>query len=486
MHSKVARHVGQWGLAMAATWFAGAAGMVSAGEPGAQPSQQEWFELQREVVQRYPHIGQAMGSSRHDGFGGDASRAIANRMASRDNPQALADAREMLKVEPIGEGTWFLRWPWVNSVVFETSEGLVLVDTGHAPAGPALVDTLKTLSDKPVHTVIFSHHHLDHAYGAWALEQLEENPRIIAHESFLHEMGLDVRLANYTNALLNNQHPDDVPRSLDEMVLPTETFAGKQKVLTIGGEEFILNHARSETDDHLWVHVPGRDLVVSGDMHQPFLPNAGNGKRRQRHLQEWADALRDMAALEPEVLLPLHGPVISGEAQVQEKLGVVASALESVVEQVVAGLNSGLPKHAIIESVALPEELAGHPDLETYYNTVNDVAKMAVREYSGWWDGIPGNWAPAPRAAQGQAIVDLAGGMDALVAHTRKLLESDPALAAHFADWASAAQPNDPQALQLGLDVYARRIQPGTPVNQIGVYIQHMAELLWRMEKGQR
>lgn len=456
---------------------------VQAATEEVRPSQQAWYALQREVVQRYPHIGEAMGASRHDGFGGDASRAIANRMASRDNPAALEDARNMLKVEEVGEGTWFLRWPWVNSVVFETPEGLVLVDTGHAPAGPALVDTLEELSDKPVHTVIFTHHHLDHAYGAWALEQLEESPRIIAHESFLHEMGLDVRLADYTNALLNNQHPDDVPRSLDEMTLPTETFAGKQKVLTIGGERFILNHARGETDDHLWVDVPGRDLVVSGDLHQPFLPNAGNGKRRQRHLQEWADALREMAAREPAVLLPLHGPAIRGETQVQGKLDIVASALESVVQQVVAGLNSGLPKHAIVESVSLPDELAGHPDLDTYYNTVQDMAKMAVREYSGWWDGIPSHWAPAPRAEQARAIVALAGGMDALVTRTRELLESDPTLAAHFADWAYAAQPDDPRVLQLGLDVYARRIQPGAPVNQIGVYVQHMAELLWRLQR---
>lgn len=474
---------GRAGAAIAILWLAGWTGAALADQAITELSQEAWFKLQREVVQRYPHIGEAMSASRHDGFGGAASRAIAHRMASRDNPEALADARNMLQVQAVGEGTWFLRWPWVNSVVFETAEGLVLVDTGYAPAGPALVDTLRELSDKPVHTVIYSHHHLDHAYGAWALAELEESPRIIAHESFLHEMGLDVRLANYTNALLNNQHPADVPRSLDEMVLPTETFPGNQKVLTIGGEEFILRHARGETADHVWVHVPGRDLVVSGDLHQPFLPNAGNGKRRQRHLQEWADALREMAARQPQTLLPLHGPAISGEAQVQAKLDVVASALESVVEQVVEGLNSGLPQYAVIESVKLPEELANHPDLDDYYNTVGDLAKMAVREYSGWWDGIPSHWAPAPRADQARAIVALAGGMDALVEHARGLLESDPALAAHFADWAWVAAPDDPRALQLGLDVYARRIQPGTPVNQIGVYVQHMAELLWRLER---
>ncbi len=453
-------------------------------EPRAELSAEalERFELRAELMREHAHILQSMMASEHAGFGGEASHAIANRMASRTDAAAIADARNKLQVETYGEDTWFLRLPWVNVAVFETAEGLVLVDTGYAPAGPALVDALGKLSDKPVHTIIYSHHHLDHAYGAWALLEAGEDPRIIAEESFLYEMGLDIRLASYTNALLNDQDPRDVPRSWDDVVAPTETFSGRA-TLEIGGEIFELHHARGETADHVWVHVPGRDIVVSGDLHQPFLPNAGNGKRRQRYLQEWADALREMAALEPKLLLPLHGPAMTEPTEIQRKLDVVASAFESIVQQVVDGLNAGLRQDQVVAAVRLPPELEGHPELDTYYNTVQDLAKMVVREYSGWWNGIPSQWTPAPLQAQGQTIVALAGGMDELVERARALLDSDPLLASHLADWAFHAQPDSPAALQLGLDTYARRIQPGIPLQEITLYLAHMADLKWRLRQ---
>jgi glyoxylase-like metal-dependent hydrolase (beta-lactamase superfamily II) len=448
--------------------------------PQLSPESVAQYDAKAQVMKENGHILKAMMDSEHAGFGGDVSHAIANRMASRTDEAAITDAREKLDIQSYGEGTWLLRFPWVNVAVFETSEGLVLVDSGYAPAGPALVETLRKISKKPVHTIIYTHHHLDHAYGAWALLEAGETPRIIAEERFLHEMGLDIRLANYTNARLNNQNPRDVPRQWADVIAPTETFRG-ETTLVIGGEEFVLTHARGETTDHIWVHVPSRDTVVSGDYHQPFLPNAGNGKRRQRYLQEWAEALREMASLEPALLLPAHGAAITNPVDIQEKLGVVASAFESIVQQVVEGLNAGLRQDEVVASVSLPPELDGHADLDPYYNTVPDLAKMVVREYSGWWDGRPANWAPAPLAAQGRAIVELAGGISPLVKKARTLLESDPQMASHLADWALFAEPDNPEVLQLGLETYARRIRPGLPLQEITVYLEHMANMKRRL-----
>lgn len=454
----------------------------TASMPAPKPKNVQRFELRAEVMREHGHILKAMLASEHAGFGGDVSFAIANRMASRSDPAAIADARAKLRVEKHGEGTWFLRLPWVNVAVFETEEGLVLVDTGYAPAGPALVEALRKLSDKPVHTIIYSHHHLDHAYGTWALIEAGESPRIIAEESFLHEMGLDIRLAEYANVKLNDQDPRDVPRSWDDIYAPTETFRG-QTTLSIGGEDFVLTHARGETADHLWVHVPSREVVVSGDLHQPFLPNAGNGKRRQRYLQEWAEALREMAALEPALLLPMHGPAMTEPEEIQNNLDVVASTFETITEQVIDGLNGGRRQDQVAASVRLPAALANHPQLDTYYNTVPDVARMAVREYSGWWDGIPSNWTPASREAQGRMIMQLAGGTEGLVQRARELLDSDPPLASHLADWAFHAAPDNAAVLQLGIDTYTRRIQPGVPLQEVNVYLSHLVELKWRLQQ---
>lgn len=458
-------------------------GAATAPTPQTQkkPENVERFELRAEVMREHGHILKAMLASEHAGFGGDVSFAIANKMASRGDAAAIADARDKLRVETYGEGTWFLRLPWVNVAVFETAEGIVLVDTGYAPAGPALLDALRELSDKPVHTIIYSHHHLDHAYGTWALIEAGESPRIVADESFLEEMGLDIRLADYANTRLNDQDPRYVPRSWEDVYAPTETFRG-HTTLTIGGEDFVLNHARGETADHVWVHVPSRDVVVTGDLHQPFLPNAGNGKRRQRYVSEWANALREMAALEPKLLLPMHGPAMTSSAEIQNKLDVVASTFESITQQVTDGLNAGLRQDEVVAAVKLPKELENHPQLDPYYNTVQDIAKMVVREYSGWWDGIPSHWTPATKQAQGRMIVELAGGMDDLVSRARELLHSDPLLASHLADWAFYAEPDNALVLQLGIDTYTRRIEPGIPLQEINVYLSHLVELKWRLQ----
>ena len=68
-------------------------------------------------------------------FGGEFSAAVAQNMFSR-LPEAIADAREKTEIVEVAPRTWLIRLPIVNAVLFETDEGLVLVDTGMGPAGP--------------------------------------------------------------------------------------------------------------------------------------------------------------------------------------------------------------------------------------------------------------------------------------------------------------------------------------------------------------
>ncbi len=439
----------------------------------------------QQILREYPHIVAAMSSSPHAGFGGPRSQAVGTRMYSRSDAAAIADVRAKLSIEEIAKGTWFIRIPYVNIVVFETSEGLVLIDSGYAAAGPALIETLHRISKKPVHTIVFTHHHADHAFGAWALLAEGQRPRIVAERSFLHELDIDLKLANYTNVRLNDQAPQDVPRSRGDVVLPTDTFSD-QTALTIGGETFVLHHARGETADQIWVHAPARGIVVSADYHQPFLPNAGNGKRRQRYLTEWAQALRAMIAASPNLVLPMHGPAIAGHASIEDRLGAVADALESIDQQVVAGLNAGLRRDQVVDRVSLPQPLASRPDMDTYYNRVSDVARMSVREYSGWWDDVPSHWSPSPMAAQAREFVALSGGQERVLARLKELLPTDAAMACHLADWAWLAAPEDRTTLEASLAAYANRIRPGVPAQEINVYLAQLSELKRRLDALRR
>lgn len=424
--------------------------------------------------------------SRGGSFNSEFSGAIANKMYSRTDAAAIADARAKLRVEPHGPRSWLLRLPFVNVAVFETDDGLVLVDSGYAPAGPALRDTLRQLSAKPVHTVILSHYHADHAWGAWALMDMGPggaSPRVVTTDSFVDQLSQDMRSHGL---IARNNQQITVPRNWDEVLRPTLTFHG-QATLRIGGEDFVLTHARGETEDQLWAWLPSRRIVVSADYYQGFMPNAGNGKRRQRFPEDWAKALRQMAALKPLRVLTMHGPALVGDAEIQDKLNAHASVLECIAEQVLKGLNAGLRVDQVVDSIELPAELAGRADLKPEYSTPKDIARMVLKQYGGWWDDIPSHWNPAPLAAQGQAIAALAGGPRPLIERARALAASEPATAASLADWAWLAAPDDLVVLQGALEVYRARLVDGTTSQEALTYREHMIRLKLRLaELGTR
>jgi glyoxylase-like metal-dependent hydrolase (beta-lactamase superfamily II) len=435
---------------------------------------------QGEVMREYPTLFKAI--MRGGSFSSDFSRPIANNMYSKTDAAAIADARAMLKIEPQGPRSWLLRFPFVNVAVFETDAGLVLVDSAYAPAGPALRDALRQISSKPVHTIILSHMHADHAWGAWALLQSGPGgtrPRIVATDQYVPQLGYEMRTFGLI-ARNNNQGLADVPRKLEDAVLPSLTFHGTLS-LSIGGETFVLKHARGETEDQLWVSVPARKVVVSADYYQDFLPNAGNGKRRQRFPDEWAAALRDMAAQNPERLLPMHGAALTGAADVQDRLLAHADMLDSISRQVVDGLNAGLRRDQAVDQVVLAPALAQRADAREVYVSVKDVARMVAKQYGGWWDDLPAHWNPAPAAAEAREVAALAGGVDKLMQRAQALLAANPALAAQLADWAWLAAPDDPAVLRGALAIYGGRIGPETTTQEALVYKEHMVRLKVRL-----
>ena len=271
-----------------------------------------------------------------------------------------------------------------------------------------------------------------------------------------------------------------MPHSWDEAIRPTLTFSGKT-TLTVGGESFTLTHARGETEDQLWVSVPSRRIVVSADYYQGFMPNAGNGRRRQRYVEDWAQALRQMAALNPQRVLTMHGPALVGEPQVQDKLVAHAMLLESIAEQTVRGLNAGLRPDQAVERVEVTPELARRDDLKPDYVSGRDIARMVAKQYGGWWDDVPSHWNPAPLAAQARAIAALAGGARPLIERAKAISRDDPAVAASLADWAWLAAPDDALVLQGALDVYGARIRDDTTTQEALVYLEHMIRLKLRL-----
>src|SRR5689334_752101 len=64
----------------------------------------------------------------------------------------------------VAERTWF-QSVFSGCTGFETDEGLVLVDCGLLQLGGKLATLLRQNTSAPVHTAIFTHGHVDHAFG---------------------------------------------------------------------------------------------------------------------------------------------------------------------------------------------------------------------------------------------------------------------------------------------------------------------------------
>ncbi len=429
------------------------------------------FDTRTVVLLENPEIMSRLGEG--GGFGGEHSVEAAMNMFGRTEA-AIEDVRKRTSVIEVGPRSYLVRMPIVNAAFFVTDEGVVLVDTGMGPAGPAIMDAIRSVTDAPIHTIIYTHGHVDHSYGTWAIMEAGENPQIVAHEALETRFNRYIRLRGSLSKYMS-QPLEQLPASEDDLVWPTRYFSDRLE-LEIGGETFVLQHHRGETDDQLYVWVPGRGALASADYYQGFLPNAGNGKRVQRHVEDWVVALREMAALEPAYLLPAHGAPITDTATIVENFSVLAEALQHIVDHTIEGLNAGKRKDEIFGSVELPEHLANHPTLNVQYVTPGDISKMLLKQYTGWWDDIPSNWTPAPIEDQGEMIIELAGGnIPAITDYARQLMARDIRLASHLTDWLFYARPDDAGVQQLVFDVYKTRIMdPASNTQEMITYLDQM------------
>jgi len=143
-----------------------------------------------------------------------------------------------------------------------------------------------------------------------------------------------------------------------------------------------------------------------------------------------------------------------------------------------------LAEHGRIASVSY---LAADPSLREQYVSVEDVSKMVIKRYTGWWDDLPSSWSPASLEAQAVAIAELAGGVDALVRAARTAIDGDVVMACHLADWAWLAAPDDPAVQELVLDVYeARIVDPASNTQEMLAYIDAMTAARRRQLAAER
>ena len=129
-----------------------------------------------------------------------------------------------------------------RNLVIDTSQGLVLTDPFHPKAARQLKILLdKKFPKKSVHSLIYTHYHLDHVRGGGIL-----NPQqIIAHK----------KCSTYWNEWKNN-----------DILKPTLSIDGDY-TLQVGQQNIeLLYLGRTHSDTNIAVYLPQSKVLFTGDL----------------------------------------------------------------------------------------------------------------------------------------------------------------------------------------------------------------------------
>ena len=233
-------------------------------------------------------------------------------------PQPSADA---IEVDKIKDNLYVLKGGGGNTAVFITAKGVVVVDTKNPGWGQPIIDKIKTLTDKPVTTIINTHTHGDHVSG-----NVEFPPTVdvIVQENTKKYM----EQANPVYSLQTTP-PDNIFTKNGGRGLPKRTFkdtwtigSGKEQIdlryfgpAHTGGDAFVI--FRDYRVMHVGDTMPTRDFPIMAKKTEAFVytgsalriePNTEDHTVNFRfddepsHPEHWPDSAEHDALFAPDAV----------------------------------------------------------------------------------------------------------------------------------------------------------------------------------------
>lgn len=238
-----------------------------------------------------------------------------------------------------------------NTLFYVADGGVVLVDTKVAGQGGAILDQLRTVTDKRVAMIINTHTHFDHTGSNAELGPIE---RIVAHENARASL-MKTTCAPVTNC--------GAFKGENERFLPNVTF-GDSRSLDVGADTIDLHYfGPGHTDGDTWIVFPDIRVAMAGDLFGakgvPYI-DTGNGGTALGYHQTIA---RAVAGLEGRV-----DTVITGHADAYpwDDLVRYAEFHRHLEEHLLAGVEAGRTPEDVAADYTTPDDLADFSFIEPF------------------------------------------------------------------------------------------------------------------------
>jgi alkyl sulfatase BDS1-like metallo-beta-lactamase superfamily hydrolase len=314
-----------------------------------------------------------------------------------------------------------------NTFLVTTPEGNVIIDTSNAGTAGLHAKLLKARSAAPVKYIILTHGHGDHTGGV-ALWK-EPGTQVIAQKNQVEFLNYQERLNRFF-ALRNSAQfvfptPAAMPWPGDEAAKQFATILFDDKYeFALGGVKFEIYATPGETPDHLSVWIPQWRAAFVGDNFYASFPNIYTLRGTEpRMALDYVHSLDKVLSWRPEILLPSHGPVTTGETEIATRLKMYRDAIRYVHDAVVMGMNAGKDVFTLMREIKLPE----HLDVGEGYGKLTWSIRGIYEGYAGWFDLNPATMYTAPPSSPYANLVKLAGGPDPVVARALEVLQKGQA-----------------------------------------------------------
>jgi cyclase len=247
-----------------------------------------------------------------------------------------AQAPRVVELEKVRNTLFLLKGGGGNTAVFITDLGVVVVDTKLAGWGQPMMDKIKTVTNKPVTTIINTHAHGDHTGSN---EFFPTSVEIVAHENTRGNMD---KLDAFKGAKVN--------------FLPKLMFKEKMS-LGAGKDKIELYYfGPGHTNGDAWVLFPALRVMHAGDIFAgkqvPRIDggNGGSGLAYPDSLAKAAATIKNVDAI-----ITGHSGIMT-MADLEE----YSRFNRDFRDEAVDGFNHGLSVSEVVSRWKLPEKYKGY------------------------------------------------------------------------------------------------------------------------------
>ena len=258
--------------------------------------------------------------------------------------------QRVVEVEKLKDNLFMMRGGGGNSAVFITANGVVVVDTKNPGWGQPLLEKIRSVTNKPVTTIINTHTHGDHVSGNI---DFPANVEVVTHVNTAANMKAMRTPTGITP-------PPGAPKNIFEghggHGLPKRTFSDH---LTLGqGNDRVELHyfGRGHTNGDAWVVFPALRMAHAGDIFSgknlPLLDanNGGSGVEIGNTLAKAASGMGNV-----DSIITGHSTVMT-PADLKEYAQFNRDFLAVVQE----GKKAGKSAEEIAKAWTLPTKYAGY------------------------------------------------------------------------------------------------------------------------------